>query len=110
VAHWKSGLTVQVDLEAVAKGHLSTLRRSAALPFSFLSLVSGDQALLDRTVERLVEMAKLGNASSDVTKVHAMNCLKTVLLDAKQTRFLSRYFERTVMVSLAAFGSSKWVS
>lgn len=52
-------------------------------------------------------MAKLDSGSSDATKVHAMNCLKIILLDAKQTRFLPRYFEGTVMVSLAAFGSSK---
>jgi hypothetical protein len=101
------GQWLKYNLETVAKGQLSTLRRSAALPFAFISLINGDLALLDCTIERLVEMAKLGNASSDVTKVHAMNCLKTVLLDAKQTRYLSTYFERTVMVALAAFGSSK---
>ncbi|KAL1406561.1 hypothetical protein Q8F55_008267 [Vanrija albida] len=101
-------LWVQEELDTIALGELSTLRRSAGLPYAFLALVSSDEALLDTSVERLVDMAKLGPASKDETKVHAMNTLKIVLLDGKQTRFLSRYLERTLLVALRAFESSNW--
>lgn len=97
------------ELDTIAEGTISTLRRSAALPYSLLAIVSSDQTLLDRAVDRLVNMARLGPATADTTKVHAMNCLKIVLLDTKQARFFNRYFERTLTVALAAFGSSKWV-
>ncbi|TXT12824.1 hypothetical protein VHUM_01225 [Vanrija humicola] len=99
---------VEEELETVALGQLSTLRRSAALPYSFLALVSSDEALLDTAVERLIDMAKLGPDTKDETKVHAMNTLKIVLLDGKQTRFLPRYLERTLLVALRAFESSNW--
>lgn len=98
---------VEEELDTVVLGQLSTLRRSAALPYSFLALVSADEALLDTSIQRLVDMAKLGPETKDETKVHAMNTLKIVLLDGKQTRFLSRYLERTLLVALRAFESSK---
>lgn len=98
---------VEHEMGVVAQGNLSTLRRSAALPYSILALVSNDKKLLDSAIEQLIEMARLGVASSDTTKVHAMNTLKIVLLDAKQTKLFPIYFERTLMVALAAFGSSK---
>lgn len=96
------------ELDTVSKGKLSTLRRSAGLPYSILAIVAGDQKLLDVTINRLNSLAQVKAVSSDDTKVHAMNCLKIVLVDAKQTRFLPRYLESSIMVSLAAFGSANW--
>lgn len=95
------------ELATVAKGQLSTLRRSAGLPYSILAIVAGDETLLDRAVGELNTMAQVNAPTSDETKVHAMNCLKIVLVDAKQTRLLPRYLEATILVSLAAFASSK---
>lgn len=97
------------ELNTVAEGQLSTLRRSAGLPYSILALVAGDQRLLDHAIAELNAMADVKAATSDETKVHAMNTLRTVLVDAKQTRLLPRYLESSIMVSLAAFASSKYV-
>lgn len=99
---------VDAELATVEEGKLSTLRRSAALPYSFLALVSGDAAQLDRAVDCLLTLASVASPSSDSTKVHAMNTLKIVLLDAKQARLYPRYLERTLTVSLQAFGSANW--
>lgn len=103
-----AGRWLDAELATVEEGRLSTLRRSAALPFSFLALVSGDKAQLDRAVDRLLAMAALSSQTSDTTKVHAMNTLKIVLLDAKQARHFPLYLERTLTVSLQAFGSPNW--
>ena len=70
--------------------------------------MSADQVLLDDAFESLNELAKVNNArSSDITKVHAFNILKIVLLDSKQAKLLDRYFERAVMTALHAFASPK---
>lgn len=98
---------LDTELATVEEGKLSTLRRSAALPYAFLALV-GERAQLDRAVDRLLTMASLSSPTSDTTKVHAMNTLKTVLLDARQARLYPLYLERTLTVSLQAFGSPNW--
>jgi len=80
------------------------------LPYSVLAIVANDMALLDQAFQALNELARVDNAaSSDVTKVHAFNILKIVLLDARQSKLLDRYFERAVMTALHAFASPKWV-
>jgi hypothetical protein len=94
---------------AITNDTLSTTRRSAALPFSVLSIVAADKALLDRAVDKLIELGHVHNAqTSDTTKVHAFNILKIVLLDARQTKLLPRYFEKTVMTAVDAFASPKY--
>lgn len=73
-----------------------------------LAIVAADVKLLDVAFEALNELARVDNtASSDITKVHAFNILKIVLLDAKQAKLLDRYFERAVMTALHAFASPK---
>lgn len=69
--------------------------------------MSADAELLECTVDALVTMARLDTASPDSAKVHALNCLKILLLDAKHSRWLERYFERAVTVALQAFASPK---
>ncbi|KAK4688723.1 thyroid adenoma-associated protein, partial [Tremellales sp. Uapishka_1] len=103
-----SQLWLHTELEMIANDKLSTTRRSAALPYSVLSIVYGDKALLDQAVTALSELAKVDSPSSDITKVHAFNILKIVLLDARQTRLFSRYFEQVVMVAVRAFSSANW--
>lgn len=44
-----------------------------------------------------------------MTKVHAFNVLKIVLLDFRQTKLLDQYFERSVLTALEAFESPKYV-
>jgi hypothetical protein len=78
------------------------------LPYSVLAIVSYDQRLLDVAFDALIKLANVDNAeSSDITKVHAFNILKIVLLDARQSKLLDRYFERAVMTALHAFASPK---
>ncbi|GMK53867.1 hypothetical protein CspeluHIS016_0104530 [Cutaneotrichosporon spelunceum] len=102
-----TGEWVDSQLDVVAEGKLSTLRRSAALPFTFLALLS-DPTQRDRALDTLLSMAAISSPSSDATKVHAMNTLKIVLLDAKQAHALPRYLEQTLTTSLQAFGSANW--
>lgn len=45
--------------------------------------------------------------TNDITKVHAFNVLQVVLPDAKQAKFLDRYFEKAVMTAIGAFESPK---
>jgi hypothetical protein len=78
------------------------------LPYSILSIVSGDEDLLDTAFLKLNTLAEIDNpSSSDITKVHAFNVIKIVLLDARQTKLLDRYFERAVLTALNAFASPK---
>lgn len=73
-----------------------------------LAIVAYDAELLDIAFEALNELASVENtASSDITKIHAFNILKIVLLDARQAKLLDRYFERAVMTALYAFSSPK---
>jgi hypothetical protein len=55
----------------------------------------------------LIEMADVKAATNDITKVHAFNVLQVVLPDAKQGKFLDRYFEKAVMTAIEAFESPK---
>ncbi|WWD20217.1 hypothetical protein CI109_104693 [Kwoniella shandongensis] len=97
------------ELTTISSDQLSTTRRSAALPYSILSIVSNDIHLLDTAVTALVNLARVDNLStSNVTKVHAFNVLKIVLLDARQTKYFDRYFEKGVMMALGAFESEDW--
>lgn len=73
-----------------------------------LAIVAGDEHFLNRAVGRLTDLGRLDNhQSSDITRVHAFNILKILLLDAKQARFLGRYFETAVMTAVQAFESEK---
>jgi hypothetical protein len=100
-------LTIEHELKTVRDDALSTTRRSAALPYSILSIIVGDQALSDRGVHSLIEMADVQASTNDITKVHAFNVLQVVLPDAKQGKFLDRYFEKAVMTAITAFESPK---
>ncbi|ODO00815.1 hypothetical protein L198_03142 [Cryptococcus wingfieldii CBS 7118] len=97
------------ELETISSDGLSTTRRSAALPYSILAIVSGSELLLERALLALLDFARVdNNKTSNVTKVHAFNVLKIVLLDAKQTKWFDVWFERGVITSLRAFESPDW--
>jgi hypothetical protein len=57
----------------------------------------------------LIKLADVRAPTNDVTKVHAFNVLQVVLPDAKQAKFLDRYFENAVMTAIGAFESPKYV-
>ncbi|WVW86816.1 hypothetical protein I302_108871 [Kwoniella bestiolae CBS 10118] len=100
---------LQHELRTIASDQHSTTRRSAALPYSILSLVSFDEELLNTALSALLDLARVENKqTSNVTKVHAFNVLKIVLLDAKQTKWFGQWFEKGVMTALGAFESADW--
>ncbi|OCF46051.1 hypothetical protein I317_00139 [Kwoniella heveanensis CBS 569] len=100
---------LQHELTAISSDTHSTTRRSAALPYSILSLVSSDPSLIDTALTSLLDLARVDNAqTSNVTKVHAFNVLKIVLLDTRQGKVFSLWFERGVMTALGAFESPDW--
>ncbi|WVO23120.1 uncharacterized protein IAS62_004465 [Cryptococcus decagattii] len=97
------------ELKAISSDQHSTTRRSAALPYSILSIVSNSEVLLEKAMTSLLEFARVENAStSNVTKVHALNVLKIVLLDARQAKWFDVWFERSVITALQAFESPDW--
>lgn len=98
----------QHELRAVNDDSVSITRRSAALPYSMLSIVSGNRVLLDYAFDRLIDFARVNNEkTSDDTKVHSFNILKVVIFDTRQARYFDRYFERAVMTALQALESPK---
>ncbi|WVQ96114.1 hypothetical protein IAU59_003216 [Kwoniella sp. CBS 9459] len=100
---------LQHELTAISSDTHSTTRRSAALPYSILSLVSSDPSLIDTALLSLLDLARVDNAqTSNITKVHAFNVLKIVLLDTRQGKVFSIWFERGVMTALGAFESPDW--
>ncbi|WWC65932.1 uncharacterized protein I303_108554 [Kwoniella dejecticola CBS 10117] len=100
---------LQHELRTIASDQHSTTRRSAALPYSILSIVSSDEDLLNTALKALLDLASVDNdATSNVTKVHAFNVLKIVMLDARQTKWFSTWFERGVITALRAFESEDW--
>ncbi|WVO13844.1 hypothetical protein L204_101467 [Cryptococcus depauperatus] len=97
------------ELIVISSDQISTTRRSAALPYSILSIVSSSEQLLERAITCLLDFARVDNEmTSNATKVHALNVLKVVLLDARQTKFFDTHFERSVLTALGAFESSNW--
>ncbi|WVF68582.1 hypothetical protein IAT40_003351 [Kwoniella sp. CBS 6097] len=100
---------LQHELTAISSDTHSTTRRSAALPYSILSLVSSDSSLIDTALLSLLDLARVDNAgTSNITKVHAFNVLKIVLLDTRQGKVFSLWFERGIMTALGAFESPDW--
>ncbi|WVQ79286.1 hypothetical protein IAT38_001382 [Cryptococcus sp. DSM 104549] len=100
---------LQHELKAIASDEHSTTRRSAALPYSILSIVSASASLLETALTALLDLARVDNTqTSNTTKVHAFNVLKIVLLDARQTKWFDIWFERGVLVALRAFESDDW--
>ena len=61
--------------------------------------------MVDLAVFRLLGYARTPSLS-DTTKVHIFNVLKITLLDTRQSPFLERYFEKSVITALEAFESS----
>ena len=100
---------LDLELNEITTKAFSTTRRSAALPYSLLALVVVDRELLNITVNRLVDVARVDNErSDDVTRVHAFNILRIILLDTRTARHLDRSFERVIIMALEAFSSANW--
>ena len=90
----------------VAAGTTSTTRRSAAIPFCILALIQASLPLFSHAHQRLVQIAE-SHDIPDPAKVHALHTLRVIVLDARQSKMLGEYFERTALVALACCKSSE---
>ncbi|GAA5841760.1 hypothetical protein JCM9279_003095 [Rhodotorula babjevae] len=101
-------------LEDIVSARISITRRSAALPFIILGLLltilPSSRPIFDSAFSRLFEIAE--STTSDITdssRVHAMNTIRTVFLDAKGGLAAAPYVERGFLVSISLFWSPNWI-
>lgn len=105
----------QTHLESIISKKISITRRSAGVPYCILScltaIIPTDRPTFDFAFARLLEIAESKTADIlDESRVHAMNTIRTVLLDAKASERVAPYIERCFLLSISMFWSSKCVS
>ncbi|GAA5998529.1 tRNA methylation protein TRM732 [Rhodotorula paludigena] len=107
-------LWLDQHLKDIVSARISITRRSAALPFIILGLLltilPSSRPTFDAALTRLFEIAE--STTSDITdesRVHAMNTIRTVFLDAKGGVAAGRYVERGFLVSISLFWSPNWI-
>lgn len=98
-------LSTQLDI--ISEGTASTTRRSAAIPFCVLALVQSSKPLFTLAHDRLVGLAQ-NPESSDKTKVHALHTIRVTVLDARQSKFLGEFYEKTAITALSGCKSPDW--
>ncbi|BGP49684.1 hypothetical protein JCM10450v2_005589 [Rhodotorula kratochvilovae] len=101
-------------LEDIVSARISITRRSAALPFIILGLLltilPSSRPTFDAAFTRLFEIAESTSADiTDSSRVHAMNTIRTVFLDAKGGVAAAGYVERGFLVSISLFWSPNWI-
>lgn len=106
---------LQSHLESIISKKISITRRSAGVPFCILgcltAIIPTDPVSFDPAFSRLLEIAESKTTDIlDESRVHAMNTLRTILLDAKATALVAPYLERTFLLAISMFWSPKSVS
>ncbi|GAA5902144.1 hypothetical protein JCM8208_002487 [Rhodotorula glutinis] len=101
-------------LEDIVSARISITRRSAALPFIILGLLltilPSSRPTFDSAFSRLFEIAESTTPDiTDSSRVHAMNTIRTVFLDAKGGLAAAPYVERGFLVSISLFWSPNWI-
>lgn len=109
-----SSVCAQQHLEDIVSARISITRRSAALPFIILGLLltilPSSRPTFDSAFSRLFEIAESTTLDiTDSSRVHAMNTIRTVFLDAKGGLAAAPYVERGFLVSISLFWSPKSV-
>ena len=107
-------LRTQSLLESITSQQISTTRRSAGLPFSFLAIFSAilpsDKTSFTCAFDRLFEISESkSDKISDESRVHAMNTLRTVFSDGKLAKYLVPYVERAFILAISMFWSTRYV-
>ncbi|KAM0786330.1 hypothetical protein ACM66B_001803 [Microbotryomycetes sp. NB124-2] len=103
-----------MHIDSIVADDVSTTRRSAGVPFCIVGLLivmmPVDLARAKKAFERLFEIAESKSTDiRDSSRVHAMNTLRTAILDAKCAALVTPYIERGFLVSVALFWSSNWI-
>ncbi|GAA6057628.1 hypothetical protein JCM3770_005003 [Rhodotorula araucariae] len=101
-------------LDDIVSAQISITRRSAALPFIILGLLltirPSSRPTFDAAFTRLFEIAESTSADiTDSSRVHAMNTIRTVFLDAKGGVAAAGYVERGFLISISLFWSPNWI-
>ncbi|GAA5994531.1 hypothetical protein JCM5350_006387 [Sporobolomyces pararoseus] len=101
-------------LDSIVSSRISFTRRSAAIPYLLVGLLTTILPSSRRTFEhgfsRLFEIAE--STSTDIpdeSRVHAMNTLRTAFLDAKCAGAIGPFIERAFLLSISLFWSTNWI-
>ncbi|GAA5899201.1 hypothetical protein JCM6882_009282 [Rhodosporidiobolus microsporus] len=101
-------------LDAIVSKRISFTRRSAGIPYLILGLLltilPSSRSTFDRAFARMFEIAESTTPDiSDSSRVHAINTVRTVFLDAKGGLAASGFIERGFLVSISLFFSPNWI-
>ncbi|KAK9334172.1 putative death-receptor fusion protein-domain-containing protein [Lipomyces starkeyi] len=91
-------------------------RRSGGLPFLVAGVLTAeinpDRPLLQKTFDRLVEIAEtpayLSDEKIDLPQVHALNCIKSIFVEARLSGPSAFFIDRTLAMAINAFASEMW--
>tara|TARA_B100001142_G_scaffold327049_1_gene383794 strand:+ start:1380 stop:2357 length:978 start_codon:yes stop_codon:yes gene_type:complete len=100
------------QLNRPGQGIRDRVRRSAGLPYAFMSILLAEpkgqpRLALDGALPRLLDIAS-GVVSSDIPRVHAFNVIRVIFADRDLTMDTTPYAARGVQVCIDAFSSPTW--
>ena len=101
-----------MHIDSIVSDKVSITRRSAGVPYCIVGLLIAmlpiDRPRVNAAFQRLFEIAESKSEDvQDESRVHAMNTLRTAILDAKCASVVAPYVERGFLISIALFWSSK---
>ena len=101
-------------LDAIVSKKINITRRSAGLPYCILSCLTSiaqvDRKAFAPSFIRLLEIAESKDPEIlDESRVHAMNTLRTIFLEAKASIAVAPFIERAYLLSISLFWSDKSV-
>ncbi len=108
---WLNDLVEQ--LNRPGQGMRDRVRRSAGLPYAFMSILLAEpkgqpRIALDWALPRLLDIASGETSSSDIPRVHAFNAMRMIFADRDLTVDTNAYAARGVRVCIDAFSSPTW--
>jgi len=94
------------------QGIRDRVRRSAGLPYAFMSILLAEpkgqpRVALDGVLPRLLDIAG-SNVGPDIPRVHAFNVIRVIFADRDLTMDTTPYAARGVQVCIDAFSSPTW--
>ncbi|GAA5873994.1 hypothetical protein JCM16303_002654 [Sporobolomyces ruberrimus] len=108
------GEWLDYHLDSIVSSRISFTRRSAAIPFLLVGLLTtilpSSRPTFEHGFARLFEIAESTSADvPDESRVHAMNTLRTAFLDAKCAGAIGPFVERAFLLSISLFWSTNWI-
>lgn len=99
-------------VNVIAQVRMSTTRRSAGVPYGVLALaqvlIRTHASEVDAALECLLATAESDHVP-DESRVHALNVLRTIVLDGKLAGYMGRFNERCFRLAISLFWSPKCV-